>query len=169
MSRRIKFILLSIFLLLLAIPAWHVGSNWNPPNPLRFRLVSRENVREIDGRVMERVEVEVLNTSTSPRYIQATMLKRVHESYDPFLTVFDSGTVIPAGGTLRGGASLPLAQGDSTEPAPLEIACYQASIARHRLLPWYLWLWTRLPEFLKLHLWVPDIYVVSKMPLESSF
>ncbi|QIF01963.1 hypothetical protein [Roseimicrobium sp. ORNL1] len=168
MSRRTKLILVGIFLVLLAIPAWHVGSNWNPANPIRFRLVSRETLQEIDGRLMERVEVEVLNTSTSPRYIQTTMLKRVKEHYDPFLNVLNRGTVIPAGGTLRGGASLPAAKEDSTEPAALVVFYTQASTTRHRVFSWYYWLLGHLPASLQERLWTPAIYVLSETTLESS-
>jgi hypothetical protein len=164
MSRRTKLIITALFLVLLAIPVWHVASNWNPPNPLRFRLVSREK----DGNHSERVVIEAINTSTAPRYIQSAVLKRVQEPYPPFLGALEFGTVIPAGGTLRGGASLPLFKRDSTGPEAFEIAYYQASTSRRQALLWYNMLLRRLPEFRQKRLWWPSIYVESEVTLESS-
>ncbi|QIF01957.1 hypothetical protein [Roseimicrobium sp. ORNL1] len=164
MSRRTKLILLGIFLVLLAIPVWHVASNWNSPNPLRFRLVSREK----DGKYSERVVIEARNTSTSARCIQSVVLQRVQEPYPPFLGVIELGPVIPAGGTLRGSTSVPLSNRASTEPEALEVTYFQASIARRKMLQWYGSILTRLPKFQHKPLLRPSIYVESEVTLESS-
>ncbi|QIF01965.1 hypothetical protein [Roseimicrobium sp. ORNL1] len=172
MSRRTKLILLGIFLLLLAIPVWHVGSNWNPPSPLRFRLVSRDTPSEIDGIWSEWVEVEAFNTSSAPRYIEMVTLKRVKgpdNSFDPFVpSIISSGTVIPAGGTVRGGGSLSVSKEGSTEPDTLEIVYFQASTVRHQALEGYYSFLARLPEPLQELLSWSSVCTESKAPLEES-
>jgi hypothetical protein len=39
MSRRTKLLITALFLVLLAIPVWHLVDTWHPPSPLRFRHV----------------------------------------------------------------------------------------------------------------------------------
>jgi hypothetical protein len=139
MSRRTKLIILAIFLALLAMPIWHVASNWNPPNPLRFRLLSKQSLPVKDGRKEVRLEVEVLNTTTAPRYLYHAYVKQVEEPLDPFMPsmLLEPRLLIPAGGILRVRAESWCLTEEDITPGPSNVCYLQNSTARERLVSWY--------------------------------
>ena len=157
MSRRTKLILLGIFLLLLAIPIWHVGSNWAPANPLRFRLISRERLpalewekKEEEGYHMEGLEIEVRNTSTSPRSLEIAQVQwcqgktdAAAETFSDLVDPFAPVPVIPPGGTWRGICRLNLPETGSatanSDPGDVRIPYTHASTFRKRVFKWYTW------------------------------
>jgi hypothetical protein len=166
MSRRTKLIIVALFLVLLGIPVWHVGRNWNPPSPLRFRLVSQQSMQDESGFQWEELEIEVLNTSTAPRRIEFISLRHDGFPSDPFAnSILKYGTVIPAGGTRHGFIGQGLWTGKSHEP-PMLVDYTQASTSRHRILTWY-------GSLIKLLPWPPQqqrfavpIFSESNAPLE---
>jgi hypothetical protein len=69
MSRRTKFIILGIFLVLLAIPAVYAVLTWQPENPLHFRIVKDQGPQEAflpRSGLAQAFVVEVRNASSVP-------------------------------------------------------------------------------------------------------
>ncbi|QIF01974.1 hypothetical protein [Roseimicrobium sp. ORNL1] len=154
MPRRIKLIFLGVVLFLLAIPIWHVGSNWAPVNPLRFRVINREKYSESTWQAMghrtEKVEIEVRNTSTAPRVLESAMLswmsgkKKVFDPFNGFDVLvenpFAQGPVIPPGGAWRGTCKLflPLSESElENKLGHVQVDYFHASTFRHRVFKWY--------------------------------
>jgi hypothetical protein len=169
MSRRAKLILLGILLILLAIPTWHVASNWAPANPLRFRLVSRTPLRDKDGFRYERLDFEVLNTTTARRYLGPTTLQYPNPmGADPFSPhIFEIGTEIPAGGTGRGAVIRRWPKEESPDLGPLEVVCAHFYPFRLRVVGWYWSLTAHLPDSLKPP-FSTSPFTQSTVPLEIS-
>jgi hypothetical protein len=152
-SRRAKLIVLSILLVLLAIPIWHVGSNWAPAE----RLISRERLarleQERDGKVkymrMEQVEIAVRNTSTAPRFLKYARIPWYSgktnapcEAHGNLVEVrFDEEPVIPPGGTWRGSCDFYLPESttvnDDEDPGYVRVEYTHASTLRKRVFTWY--------------------------------
>ncbi|QIF01973.1 hypothetical protein [Roseimicrobium sp. ORNL1] len=181
MPRRIKLILLGVVLFLLAIPIWHVGSNWAPAEPLRFRLINREKHAEstwqATGHRIEKVEIEVRNTSTAPRAMQSAYLRwfsrknhvilPYHSLLDPFAQV----PVIPPGGTWCGTCELflPLSESESenNDPGYVQVDYTHASTFRRRVFTWYYSLCVRyFPQSPRLRASVSE-YTSSTATLEN--
>jgi hypothetical protein len=167
MSRRAKQIILGIFLLLLVIPAWHVGSNWNPPSPLRFRLVRHAILSDGRGSQLEEFEIEVLNTSTTPRFMKyAAFRGSTVFSFDPaHPNVMGQGIVLPAGGTRRGITQI-WVEGVA-EPRSMAIDYSEASTTRLWVLSKHWSLVNYLPKSQQERFRLP-ILTESTVPLEMS-
>ncbi|QIF01948.1 hypothetical protein [Roseimicrobium sp. ORNL1] len=70
MSRRIKLIILAIFLVLLAIPTVHFYLHWRPRNPLHFQLVNVEPPVAGDPRYARTARIVVHNTCGTPIHLE---------------------------------------------------------------------------------------------------
>ncbi|RBP45425.1 hypothetical protein DES53_103424 [Roseimicrobium gellanilyticum] len=66
MSRRVKWWIAAIFLLLLTGPVVYLALAWSPENPLRFRVTDPLTAAAADPTYPQLVEIEVENTTRFP-------------------------------------------------------------------------------------------------------
>jgi hypothetical protein len=78
MSRRTKLIIAALFLVLLAIPVGYVILTWSTPDPLRFRMVSYEDLSDgASGGYRGKLNLMVENTSSVPVHIHSAIVQKV--------------------------------------------------------------------------------------------
>jgi hypothetical protein len=110
MSRRTKLLITALFLVLLAIPVWHLVHTWHPANPLRFRQVGERLEKHPFGNGHDHwIQMEVRNTSDATvKFLVGTFRESEtpESSVDVIVAsaagrVLDDAVSIPPGGAVE--------------------------------------------------------------------
>ncbi|RBP36946.1 hypothetical protein DES53_11587 [Roseimicrobium gellanilyticum] len=184
MSRRIKFLILALFLVLLAIPLVHLFLTWSPANPLRFQVLSQRNLPEQPGSLVHReLHIEVRNTSsTAIRLAYAVFFHHRELTRSPYGRLelqpetaersmasaeLPEEILIPAGGVWRERALVSWHKTETADPSDLVVGYGYMSSTRYLLVDWYWSLSSLVPDS-----WSgaiePATYNKSYAPLETT-
>jgi len=161
MSRRTKFLIAALFLVLLGIPLGYVCYSWRVPDPLRFRIVAHEFERDLDfGGSWNWYYIEVRNTSAIPVYLYTGILYRdsatartqgqhlslLQEADYPKPAELYGPVRVPAHGSWRGKAFLLRTEEGSPDLSAAHIVYYYDSHSRKATYELYHHLCELLPE-----------------------
>jgi hypothetical protein len=178
MSRRTKFLITALFLVLLAIPVAYVAYTWEPANPLRVRVLRIDTPSVHSGEPSHRMVHLEMRNSSSAATIRLGYAGVFHKSGNAFIvTSLDEfivspeelvefggallasshkkEVVIPPQGSFLVRAHLPLSE---AETGPLEdctVAYGYSSTTRFRILRFYRGMADLLPLSWRKHIF-PD-------------